>query len=86
MDKDTSEWTLFTILIVRSDLDIHFCDSTDGPTKQIKSIHKMLLQALSKAGVQVRNQTSLLGMHCYDATTFGLPRLSLPTAEVFTRN
>jgi hypothetical protein len=66
MDKDTSEWTLFTILIVRSDVDIHFCDSTDGPTKQIKSIHKMLLQALSKAGVQVRNQTSLLGQTSQD--------------------
>jgi hypothetical protein len=66
IDEDTSEWTLFTILHVRSDLDIHFCDSTDGPTKRIKSIHKILLQALSKAGVQVRNQTSLLGQMSQD--------------------
>jgi hypothetical protein len=66
MDKDTSAWTLFTILHVRSDLDIHFCDSTDGPIKRIETIHNILLQALSKAWVQVRNQTSLLGQSSQD--------------------
>jgi hypothetical protein len=51
---------------VRSNLDNQLCDNTDGPTKRIESIHKILLQALSKAGVQVRNQTSLLGQSSQD--------------------
>jgi len=66
MDKETPSWTLFTIIRVRSNLDNQLCNNTDGPTKRIESIHKILLQALSKAGVQVRNQTLLLGQSSQD--------------------
>lgn len=69
MDKDMNNnpaWTLFTILHVRSDLDTQLCDGNGGSMKRIKSIHKRLLRALSNAGVQVRNQTSMLGQSSQD--------------------
>lgn len=68
-DKDMNNnpaWTLFTILQVRSDLYTQLCDGNGGSIKRIKSIHKILLRTLRKAGVLVRNQTSMLGQSSQD--------------------
>jgi hypothetical protein len=57
-------WTLFTILRVRSDLNDQSCD--DESSKRTEMVHKALMRSLSKAGIQVRNQTSLLGHSSQD--------------------
>ena len=54
-----TSWTLFTILNVRSDLKLQSCD--DESTKRTEMIYKVLMRSISKVGIQVINQTSLLG-------------------------
>jgi hypothetical protein len=54
-----TSWTLFTILNVRSDLNHQSCD--DESTKRTEMIYIGLMRSISKCGIQVTNQTSLLG-------------------------
>ena len=54
-----TSWTLFTILNVRSDLNHQSCNGES--TKRSDMIYKVLMRSISKGGIQVTNQTSLLG-------------------------
>jgi hypothetical protein len=56
---NTSSWTLYAILRVRSNLNNQLCD--DESTKRCTMVHKSLVRQFSRAGIRVIKHSLLLG-------------------------